>query len=48
MKIEIEDVSNNTYKVTVDKQDSMYHGETICYTYMEIEEIIQNIIMYGM
>ena len=50
MKIEIENISEceESYRVSVDLHGSMYHGDNIIHTKLDLMTTLENIILYGM
>ena len=47
MKIEIEELKNDVYKVSVDREGSIHHGETFCTTSFAVCDIVEQVVRYG-
>jgi len=49
MRITVESIEpRGTYKVYVEKEDSMYHGDNTAYSEEDLVAMLENIIRYGM
>lgn len=48
MRIEIDDRSDGSFLVTVDKKGSALNGENICFTTYDVRDMIENILVYDM
>ena len=48
MKITIEELKNETYRVDVYKPGSMHHGETVCTSSFAVVDIVEQVVRYGL
>ena len=47
MRIEVDELKDGVFRVTVEKQDSVHHGETICTAPFAVVDIVEQVVRYG-